>query len=120
MDCDVTPHSAKRQNIQFILPRKRASRLRVTPPASTRANERWSMDFMRDTLMDGRPFRLLTVVDTFTRDCLATGRLSGHKVAAVLDEIAGERGYPKLITVDNGSEFYSGHGPLVFQAPSEA
>lgn len=48
--------------------RKRASHLRVVPPAPAAANERWSMDFMRDTFDDGRPFRILTVVDTFTRE----------------------------------------------------
>jgi putative transposase len=47
--------------------RKRASHLRVVPPTPTAPNERWSMDFMRDTFDDGRPFRILTVVDTFTR-----------------------------------------------------
>jgi putative transposase len=90
--------------------KKRASHLRVVPPLPSCPNERWSMDFMRDTLVDGRPFLVLTIVDTYTRECLAAWAdisLTGHKVAAVLDEIAAERGYPKLITVDNGTEFYS-------------
>ena len=53
---------------------------------------------------------MLTVVDTYTRECLAAWAdisLTGHKLAAVLDEIAAKRGYPKLITVDNCTEFYS-------------
>jgi putative transposase len=90
--------------------KKRASHLRVVPPAPTAVNERWSMDFMRDTLDDGRPFRILTVVDTFTRECpllAADTSLTGAKVAELLDGIAAERGYPKTITVDNGTEFYS-------------
>jgi putative transposase len=90
--------------------RKRASHLRVVPPAPTAANERWSMDFMRDTCDDGRPFRILTVVDTFTRECpllAADTSLTGKRVAELLDSIAAERGYPKTIQVDNGSEFYS-------------
>ncbi len=65
---------------------------------------------MRDTFDDGRPFRILTVVDTFTRECpllAADTSLSGNKVAELLDGIAAERGYPKTITVDNGTEFYS-------------
>ncbi len=65
---------------------------------------------MRDTFDDGRPFRILTVVDIFTRECpllAADTSLSGQRVADLLDGIAVERGYPKTITVDNGSEFYS-------------
>ena len=90
--------------------RKRASHLRVVPPTPTAANERWSMDFVRDTLDDGRPFRILTVVDTFTRECpllAADTSLTGKRVSELLDDIAAERGYPTTITVDNGSEFYS-------------
>lgn len=90
--------------------RKRASHLRVVPPPATAPNERWSMDFMRDTLDDGRPFRILTVVDTFTRECpllAADTSLNGKRVAELLDLVSAERGYPKTITVDNGTEFYS-------------
>jgi hypothetical protein len=64
--------------------RKRASHLRVVLPTPTAPNERWSMDFMRDTFEDGRPFRILTVVDTFTRECpllAADTSLSGKRVA---------------------------------------
>lgn len=90
--------------------KKRSSHIRVLPPAATAPNQRWSMDFVRDTLDSGRPFRALTVVDQFTRECLAIRAdfsLTGAKVAAVLDEIAAERAYPELITVDNGTEFWS-------------
>ena len=90
--------------------KKRASHLRVVPPAATGPNERWAMDFIHDQLMSGARFRALTVVDTYTRECpllVAATSFSGKKVAAALDELAGERGYPKVITVDNGSEFYS-------------
>ena len=68
------------------------------------------MDFVQDSLTDARRFRVLTVVDVFTRECLAVhadGSLSGHKVADVLDGVALGRSYPKQITVDNGTEFYS-------------
>jgi putative transposase len=90
--------------------KKRASHLRVVPPAATGPNERWAMDFIHDQLMSGARFRALTVVDTYTRECpllAADTSFSGKKVAAALDELAVERGYPKVITVDNGSEFYS-------------
>ena len=90
--------------------RKRASHLRVVPPLPKGPNELWGMDFMRDTLDDGRPFRILTVVDTFTRECpllAADSSLTGKRVSELLDGIAAVRGYPKVIQVDNGTEFYS-------------
>jgi putative transposase len=90
--------------------KKRASHLRIVPQLPTAANERWCMDFIADRLEDGRKFRTLTVVDVFTRECLALEAdfsLTGRKVAAVMDRLQLERGCPKVITVDNGSEFYS-------------
>lgn len=90
--------------------KKRTSHLRVLPPAATAPNQRWSMDFVRDTLDSGRPFRALTVVDQFTRECLAIHAdfsLTGARVAGILDQVALDRGYPELITVDNGTEFWS-------------
>jgi len=90
--------------------RKLASRARVVLPQAGAPNERWSMDFMTDRLVDGRAFRVLTVVDQFSRECpllLADFSLSGKKVAAALDRLGPKRGLPKAITVDNGSEFYS-------------
>jgi putative transposase len=90
--------------------KKRASHLRVVPTLPTEANQRWSMDFVTDRLEDGRFFRTLTVVDVFTRECVmlhADQKLSGAKVAQVLDKAGAERGFPKQITVDNGTEFFS-------------
>jgi len=90
--------------------KKRGSRLRVVPGAATRPNERWSMDFVQDSLLDGRKFRALTVVDVFTRECLtlhADKSLTGRKVAAALDQVGAKRCYPTQITVDDGTEFYS-------------
>jgi len=63
--------------------KKRGSHLRVVPSPPTRPNERWCMDFVQDSLIDGRKFRALTVVDVFTRECLAVhadSSLSGSKV----------------------------------------
>jgi putative transposase len=79
-------------------------------PASTpdRGNQRWSMDFVADSLASGRRIRVLTVVDDFTRECLATEvdtSLPGLRVARVLDRLAAHRGLPETITVDNGPEF---------------
>jgi putative transposase len=68
------------------------------------------MDFVAARLLDGRWFRVLTVVDQFTRECLlllADRSLTGQKVALALSLVVAERGAPTSITVDNGSEFYS-------------
>jgi putative transposase len=90
--------------------KKRASHARLLLPGASRPNERWSMDFVADRLDDGRPFRVLTVVDQFSRECVrlevASG-LTGKSVAAALELVVHERGAPTAITVDNGSEFYS-------------
>jgi putative transposase len=75
-----------------------------------RANERWSMDFMADTLADGRTFRTLNIVDDFTREALAieVGRsIPGPRVVRVLERITKARGLPRAIVLDNGPEFTS-------------
>ena len=91
--------------------RHRSSVTRPELAKATRANESWSMDFMSDQLFDGRRFRLLTIVDDFTRESLAIevgSGLRGDDVARVLDRIKTERGaLPEKIRVDNGSEFTS-------------
>jgi putative transposase len=90
--------------------KKRASHLRVVPALPTAPNQRWCMDFVTDRLEDGHYFRALTVVDVFTRECVALHadrHLSGAKVATVLEKAREERGLPKEITVDNGTEFFS-------------
>ncbi len=74
------------------------------------ANQRWSLDFVADTLTDGRRFRILCVIDDFSRECLATvadNALSGERVARELDQIAERRGYPCMIVSDNGTELTS-------------
>lgn len=93
-------------------PRKKlASRVRVTPPAASRPNERWSMDFISARLTNGRLFRILTVMDQFTRECVALQAdvsMNGKKVASALNHARRERrALPESITVDNGSEFSS-------------
>jgi putative transposase len=90
--------------------KKIARRARVPALTATRPNERWSMDFVAARLIDGRWFRVLTVVDQFTRECLlllADSSLTGHKVALALSQVIAERGAPVSITVDNGTEFGS-------------
>lgn len=76
----------------------------------TRTNEVWSLDFVADQLADGRRFRALTVVDVFTRESLAIEvgqRLRGDDVVSTLNQIGSQRGWPKFLFCDNGSEFTS-------------
>ena len=91
-------------------PRKRVALERVPKPEVTAPNERWSMDFVSDTLADGRCFRTLTVVDDATRECLTIEverSLPAERVIAALDRVARTRGYPPTIVCDNGPEFRS-------------
>jgi putative transposase len=74
------------------------------------ANQRWSLDFVADQLTDGRRFRILTVIDNCTRECLALvadTSLSGRRVARELDAIIQDRGRPDTIISDNGTEYTS-------------
>jgi putative transposase len=77
-------------------------------PLPERPNQRWSMDFVMDSIADGRRFRALTIVDDFTKECPAIEAdfsISGLRVANVLDRLAQSRGLPQAITIDNGPEF---------------
>lgn len=97
-------------NVRLTPRRKRASHLRIVPPRPSQMNERWSMDFVADTLLDGRRFRALTVVDNWSRHSPLIEpdfTLTGTKVVAALERVAKRTGYPQMITVDNGSEFTS-------------
>jgi putative transposase len=98
----------------LLVPRRGRRKKQVQPRAplspATQPNERWAMDFLRDTLATGTAFRTLTVVDTCTRESPAIEAdvsLTGERVVTVLERIAAERGYPKGIMVDNGTEFHS-------------
>ncbi|WGR93648.1 IS3 family transposase [Bradyrhizobium sp. ISRA443] len=90
--------------------RKRAIGTRAPMTVPMAPNERWSLDFVSDQLTDGRRFRVLTVVDDCTRECLALvadTSLSGIRVARELDRLVIERGKPKMVVSDNGSELTS-------------
>ena len=90
--------------------RNKAAKLRQPKQLAHAINEIWSMDFVADALFDGRKLRMLTVVDLFTRECLAieVGRgLKGEDVVRTLNGITAQRGLPRTIKTDNGSEFIS-------------
>ena len=95
--------------------RRKGKRRRSEVPCPVRdplgqPNERWSLDFLSDTLSSGRTFRCLTVLDEFTREALAIE--VGHSIPAarvieVLERLRSERGLPDVVITDNGSEFTS-------------
>jgi putative transposase len=97
------------------LPRKKGKKRGVNNRAAAllapgEPNERWSMDFMSDSLSDGRRFRVLTVVDDFTRECVATlvdTGITGERVIRTLEWLKETRGLPGMLVMDNGPEFTS-------------
>src|SRR3974390_1029427 len=90
--------------------RKRAIGTRTPMMVPMAPNDRWSLDFVSDQLTDGRRFRILTVVDECTRECLtlvADTSLSGTRLARELDLLMTERGRPGMVVSDNGTELTS-------------
>jgi len=113
--------------------RRRSCTARSVRLAPTQPNHVWSMDFMHDRLMDDgrRPFRLLTVVDIFTRECLALDVATGFRARSVVEILArlvSARGRPNAIRCDQGTEFtaealdqwaYNNHVELDFSRPGK-
>ena len=91
--------------------RKRLKAVARMPLAlPTQVNQVWTMDFTHDQLASGRKFRTLNLMDGFTREAPrieVDTSLPGLRVVRVLEEVAGERGYPEAIQVDHGPEFIS-------------
>ena len=90
--------------------RKRALGTRRPMEMPAAANQRWSLDFVSDAFTDGRRFRILAVIDDFTRECLALvpdTSISGRRVVRELDAIIAVRGKPRTCVSDNGTELTS-------------
>ncbi len=90
--------------------RKRALGTRAPMTLPQGPNQRWSLDFLSDAMTDGRRFRILAMVDDFTRECLclvADTSLSGLRVARELDAVIAQRSRPNLCVSDNGTELTS-------------
>ena len=90
--------------------RKRALGTRAPMAVPDGPNQRWSLDFVHDAMADGRRLRILTVVDDYSRECLALvvdTSLSGQRVARELDAVIARRSRPATIVSDNGTEFTS-------------
>ena len=103
-------YAAERLQVRRRGGRKRALGTRAPLLLPQGPNQRWSLDFLSDALSDGRRFRILAIVDDFTRECLALvadTSLSGLRVARELDAIIAERGKPLHCISDNGTELTS-------------
>jgi putative transposase len=90
--------------------RRLAATPRQTPPPVTKPGERWAMDFVSDCTSDGHRFRILTLIDTFTRRApgvVVERSIGGSRVVRFLTQLAAQYGHPRTITVDNGPEFIS-------------
>lgn len=90
--------------------KKTVSRRRISLPRARAINRIWSMDFVHDELVSGKKIRLLTIVDHFSRESVSIEVENGLKapdVIRVLERLKITRGLPRIITVDNGSEFAS-------------
>ncbi len=90
--------------------KRKAVRHREERFIATAPNQAWSIDFVADQLQDGTRFRALTIVDVYTRESVAIEvgqRLKGDDVVRVLNRANRQRGVPKLLFCDNGSEFTS-------------
>ena len=88
--------------------RKVAARPRARLPTPSELNHRWSLDFVADELVSGRRFRVLTVIDIHSRECLALKAgfsLTAEIVTKALEGIIAERGVPVALTQDNGAQF---------------
>ena len=88
--------------------RKGAAGIRVIMPAPDMPNERWSMDFVTDSIVTGRRFRALAIIDDYSRECPVIEvdtSMGGRRVVGVLERLAETRGLPSVITMDNGPEF---------------
>ena len=99
-------------NLRSKRPRRnKAAAHRLERPDSAGLHQLWSMDFVSDALFNGSKFRCLTIVDNYSRECLAirVGQsLKGTDVVAALEQILSQRGLvPERIQTDNGSEFIS-------------
>jgi len=107
-------HRVYREAGLMLRRKKRKHCVREGKPlvARTSANQEWALDFVHDAVECGRAIRVLSVVDAYTRECLALEvdtSFASRRVTRVLEQIASERGMPQAIRCDNGPEFTSRH-----------
>ncbi len=107
-------HRVYREAGLMLRRKKRKHCVRAGKPLLTRtsANQEWALDFVHDGVECGRTIRVLSVVDAYTRECVALEvdtSFASRRVTRVLDEVIAKRGVPGAIRCDNGPEFTSRH-----------
>lgn len=103
-------YTTMKLNIRRRAKKRLPERVKQPLRVPTAPNQVWSIDFMADSLVDGRKFRLLNIIDDFNRESLAMEvdtSLPSLRVIRVLDRLVAERGCPSSIRCDNGPEFIS-------------
>jgi len=98
---------------KLSLPKRRPRKPRAKPtigvlPKAEKANQVWTYDFVFDQSLSGKSLKMLTLIDEYTRECLAVEvgiSIKSEKVRAVLQRVCLEKGFPAMIRSDNGSEF---------------
>ena len=101
------------RELKLALPKRRPKKKRARPfagimPKALAANQIWTYDFVFDEAVSGRKLKMLTLIDEYTRECLAVEvdtSITSLKVRQILERICLQRGFPKAIRSDNGSEF---------------
>jgi putative transposase len=103
-------YTAMKLNIRRRARKRLPARVKQALFQPQQANEVWSIDFMSDSLWDGRTYRLLNVIDDYNREVLAVDAdtsLPALRVIRILEQLKESRGLPQMIRVDNGPEFIS-------------
>jgi putative transposase len=103
-------YTAMKLNIRRRARKRLPARVKQALFQPHQANEVWSIDFMSDSLWDGRTYRLLNVIDDYNREVLAVDAdtsLPALRVIRILEQLKESRGLPQMIRVDNGPEFIS-------------
>jgi len=101
----------KQQNLSLPKKRPRKPRAKATVgivPKATRPNQVWTYDFVFDQSLSGRSLKMLTLIDEYTRECLAVEvgiSIKSERVRRILQRICADKGNPELMRSDNGSEF---------------
>ncbi len=98
---------------KLALPKRRPHKKRAKPtfgimPKAEKANQVWTYDFVFDQSLSGKSLKMLTLIDEYTRECLAVEggvSITSEKVRTILQRVCLEKGFPEMIRSDNGSEF---------------